>query len=433
MTVDSCRESHELLVGAACGEQPAVGAHATHQLSNVHSARTGGATADVVSLPGLHWSDGDHLVCWVVDTQDGSRMRQLRVRNTPVVNAIRMALTAGPRHRSDLLAELSGTRTDRTDVLAGFVTHLAGLGVLQTGAELTERLSGWQPTPPQRSSARQDAFTDVYRQVSGAVSGTAARRIQRATQTAMRLGALVHTARTARPHPVLELVDEQPRPVTDLIRRYLHRHPQWTQRSPQRLGWPAPIPGSGYARLLTALESRKGSDPAVIDDELLDAVGAPAAPLTWPLDGLLRPLPARSGGLAVLEAAVPAGTLDARFAGALSQLHGESANVGAYREFLRAVEHELGGRFVELLSPPLSDRAANAVARPRYTRLSTGDPAHADYYGPGSRGTEYLPLQEITMRRQGSRIVAETRGRCCGRYVTPRGWRCRRGTWCVPC
>lgn len=411
VTVDTCREPDELLTGAASGERPAAGAHATHQLSNVHRARTGGTTADVVSLPGLHWTDGEHLVCWVVDAQDGRRMRQLRVRNTPILNGIRMALTDGPRHRGELLALLSGTRTEGADVLAGFLDHLTGLGVLQTSAARTDRLSGWQPTPPQHAAATQHTFTDVYRQVSGVVSGTAARRIQRATETAMRLGALVRRARTPQPHSVLEFVDEQPRPVTDLIREYLHHHPQWTPRPPSRLGWPAPIPGSGYARLLTALQSCKGPDPVVIDDELLDAVGAPATALTWPVDGLLRPLPARSGVLAVLETVVPAAMLDARFAGALGQLHGEAANVGAYREFLRAVEHELGGRFVELLCPPLSERAANAVARPRYTRLSTGDPAHAEYYGPGCGGTEYLPLQEITMRRQGSRIVAETRGR----------------------
>lgn len=417
--VDGCRESQGLLAGPGRRGPPVAGAHATHQLSNVHSARTGGATVDVVSLPGLHWTDGEHLVCWVVDTQDPSRLRRLRVKNTPILNAIRLALIDAPRHRDDLITQLSGTQlpgrqADQTGVLTGFLAHLAELGVLQAGTARTERLSGWQPAPSRSAPPKEHTFTDVYRQVSGAVSGTAAGRIQRATETAIRLGALVHPVPP--PHPVIEFVDQQPRPVTDLIRQYLQHHPDWT-RSPQaaqtsrRLGWPTPIPGSGYARLHTALQSRAGEDPIVIDDELLDAVGAPAAPLTWPVDGLLRPLPARGGALAVLEAAVPAGTLDARFAGALSRLHGASTNVGAYREFLSAVEHELGGQFVELLCPPLSERAANAVARPRCTRLYTGDPARADYYHPGSGRTEYLPLQQITMRRQGSRIIAETRGR----------------------
>ncbi|MGH3911951.1 MAG: lantibiotic dehydratase [Pseudonocardiaceae bacterium] len=413
VAVDSCRESPDLLVGPAGEQQPTAGAQATHQLSNVYWSRTGGAGGAALSLPGLHWTDGEHLVCWVVDAQH-NRMRQLRLRNTPILHTIRQALADGPRRRGELIAQLSGPQADRIDVLAGFLDHLAGLGVLQAGATRTERLSGWQQAPSRPARPEAHLFTDVYRQVSGVVSGTATGRIQRGMETALRLDALLHTARPRQVHPAIELIDAEPRPVTDLIRQYLHHHPQWTATpgtARHRLGWPAPIPGSGYARLHTMLENRVSPEPVVINDELLDALGAPAAPLTWPIDALVRPLPASCAAVAVLEAAVPAGALDARFAAALGQLQGELPQVSAYREFLSAVERELDGQFVELLCPPLSDRAANAVARPRYTRLHTGDPAHADYYCPGSGSSEYLPLQQITLRRAGSRIVAETRGR----------------------
>ncbi|MGH8917682.1 MAG: hypothetical protein ACRD0H_04970, partial [Actinomycetes bacterium] len=312
VAVDRCRESSDLLVGPADGQRPTAGAQATHQLSNVHTSRTGEMNTAVVSLPGLHWTDGEHLVCWVVDAQEHSRMRQVRLKNTPLLNAIRLALTDGPRRRSELIAELSGLsgpRADRADVLAGFLTHLTGLGVLQPSAAHTERLSGWQQAPSRPTPPEAHMFTDVYRQVSAVVSGTAAGRIQRATETALRLDALVRTARPPHVHPVIDFIDAEPRPVTDLLRRYLHHHPQWTgtPRTPRhRLGWPAPVPGSGYARLHTVLQTRVGADPVVINDELLDTFDARATPLSWPVDALLRPLPSSCGAVAVLEAAVPA-------------------------------------------------------------------------------------------------------------------------------
>jgi hypothetical protein len=59
---------------------------------------------------------------------------------------------------------------------------------------------------------------------------------------------------------------------------------------------------------------------------------------------------------------------------------------------------------VEILVPPLDDRAANAVRRPSYCPLWTGDADAACYVPAAGR---YLPLDRITLRRRGSRIIAE--------------------------
>ncbi|MCK7626059.1 lantibiotic dehydratase family protein [Streptomyces sp. RS10V-4] len=207
---------------------------------------------------------------------------------------------------------------------------------------------------------------------------------------------------------------------------------------PRYEGWhPARTPGSGYARLLAHLADRLGAEHLDLDDALLDALGAPAAGpellAAWPADCLLRPLGDPHGPVAVLETVSPAGVLDARFAEALDTrrtrppgTQGRTApsgapdgypNPAAYRAFLAAVERAADVRFVEVLVPPLDARAANAVRRPVLTRWCTGDPNTTLYYG-SSRGdgsaapgaVRHLPLDRITLRTDGPRVVAEADG-----------------------
>ncbi|WP_369207745.1 lantibiotic dehydratase [Streptomyces sp. PU-14G] len=186
---------------------------------------------------------------------------------------------------------------------------------------------------------------------------------------------------------------------------------------------PAHTSDSGYARLLAYLGARLDEEQVDLDAALLDALGAPPVPAVleaWPVDCLLRPLPrARSGDpgdsggtggtggtgelgghhgpgapaspdpVAVLESASPAGVLDARFAEALGELYGVGPAAGypnpaAYRDFLAAFERRAGVRFVEVLVPPLTEAAANAVRRPVATSWCTGDPNTPLYYGTSS-------------------------------------------------
>jgi hypothetical protein len=129
------------------------------------------------------------------------------------------------------------------------------------------------------------------------------------------------------------------------------------------------------------------------------------------VDCLLRPLPAEPGGAAaVLDSAVPAGTLDARFARGLRLVHGaEPAWVTGYRDFLREFERTAGGRLVEVLVPPHNARSANAVRRPACTDLWTGDPDPRPYFGEDHPG-RHVPLHAITLRLQGRTVVAEADG-----------------------
>jgi hypothetical protein len=119
----------------------------------------------------------------------------------------------------------------------------------------------------------------------------------------------------------------------------------------------------------------------------------------------------------------------------LAHLHGGVPQVRSYRRFLERLEQETGMLLVELLIPPLSARADNAVRRPVYTRAFTGDPDLATYCPPGGAyrpsgggahcpsdgGTHcpsgggaaarYIPLEAITVHSGPSGYWAEVDGR----------------------
>ncbi|MYX99427.1 lantibiotic dehydratase, partial [Streptomyces sp. SID486] len=271
--------------------------------------------------------------------------------------------------------------------------------------------------PPHPEGSRA-WFTDSYRTVTGAVPGSAVRLVQRGLGIAARVAWLREADRLAAPGshrlpPELELLGERPCPLGDVMARHLSEDPAPPQPPRRYTGWhPALTSGSGYARLLARLSAHTGAEQVDLDDALLDALGAPPAATAlppWPLDCLLRPL-AGKGPVAVLETASPAGVLDARFADALHTLYGAYANLRGYRAFLASVERLTRARFVELLVPPLAERAANAVRRPVVTGWWTGDPDATPYQGAAGLAARHLPLERITLRRAGGRVVAEADG-----------------------
>jgi hypothetical protein len=102
--------------------------------------------------------------------------------------------------------------------------------------------------------------------------------------------------------------------------------------------------------------------------------------------------------------------VDARFAETLSDLHGSVPHVEAYRAFLGELERLTGVLIVELLAPPLSDGAANAVRRPAYAGAWTGDPDNANYFPLEARAGRYIPLQSIRVRRVKGELRADVDG-----------------------
>ncbi|MCT2549159.1 lantibiotic dehydratase family protein [Streptomyces atratus] len=414
-------------------------------VENVHAVRTlagardlrGADPATALAPAPLYLTDagdeggaGGMLRCYAIDPGDPGRLRQVAVRRTALLDLLLTLFAEGPRTLAELECALP---VADPVVLRGFLTHLTGLGVLQLCVAPRRRHIDWSPAARAAGSGRLprptaragdpgpgDWFLDSYRGLDARVPEQAAARVQRALRTAHRLAALRRADRDTgsgapAPTPGTEQVDEHPRPVGEILAALLSSGERPSPApAPRRYGgWhPARGPDSGYARLLDRLAAHRDAARVDIDDDLLDELGAPpaeAAVPPWPMDCLLRPLPG-PGPVAVLETASPAGIIDARFAEALQDLYGGYGAVDVYRDFLAAVERRTGVRFVELLVPPVTDHAANTVRRPVITRWWTGDPNPAAYFGPGGPEQRYLPLDRITLRRSGHRIVAEADG-----------------------
>lgn len=424
-----------------------------------------------LSLTPLHHLTGvpgsGTLRCCVVDPgPEGSRLRRLTLRRTAVLDTIVAVLADGPLGADRIEAAVAARSVPAPSpaALRGFLAHLLRLGVLQVCAAPQATRPEWtapRPVPPPTGrGAREPSavprpratgvraaprtavapggfaaggrsrtdgwFLDSYRALHTAVPGAAVPRVAEGLRLARRLAAL-RAADRGPQRPRWQQLDEAasigpaPRSVAAILDAH---HPVGTAAAPPRTpprytGWhPARTPGSGYARLLAHLAARLGEERVDVDEALLDAVGAPEVPAvleSWPADCLLRPLPG-PGPLAVLESSSPAGVVDARFADALHALHGDYPNVRAYRAFLAALEQASGVRFLELLLPPLGESAANAVRRPVLTGWCTGDPDTALYHdrvpsGPGApRPVRHIPLERITLRRLGDRLVAEVDG-----------------------
>ncbi|MFB7597819.1 lantibiotic dehydratase [Streptomyces sp. NPDC056160] len=433
-----------------------LGALAAVAVENVHLIRTRTAppelrTADpglLLTPAPLHFTEPPttgpgttpgQVRCYVVDPREPGRLRQIVLRRTRALEGVLALLADGPRPLGELEAALAHAAAPpgspamaSTEVLRGFVQHLLSLGVLQICREPRQHRVDWIPAGavtadgalPRAPGAEETGhwFLDSYRRPAARthVPGHSAARVLRGLRIAARIAAL-HAADSPpdlpAQRPELTGLTEHPRPVSEFL---AERLPAERPQPPRHhTGWaPARDDAGAYARLLHHLDTaaRSGVARVDVDDDLLDDLGAPppeAALPCWPIDCLLRPLgpAAGRGPVAVLETASAAGVLDARFADGLRALYGEYGNTDAYRDFLAAVERRTGVRFVDLLVPPLNERSANAVRRPVTTRWWTGDPDPTPYYGPAGRQARYLPLDRISLRRSGGRIIAEADGR----------------------
>lgn len=389
--------------GPASGEAASLsvnGQTAVEWTENVHASRlevalAGGDLLDPdvpLSLTPLHRVEGDRLAVW---TLDGTRrMVTYRLRRTPAIENIVTALGPG-----------AGPVTGSPP---GLVGKLVELGVLEVSQPLRQRHGRWS-TPSPRATTPATGFVDVYRRAEGALDADLA-AIERAFVQYRRISLLIGLDATDRHSDLRERIGQRPRPIMDVYAEDMAAQiarGELSKPTPMRGAWPLPHRAdSGYARLLAELDTSSRFD---ITPELLDAVGAPDAPITWPVDCAVRPLP--RGGW-VLDNTQPAAMLDARFIDTLRRLHGAVPAADAYRAFLAELDRLTGVPSVELLVPPLTERAANAVRRPRYTRAWTGDP-NPRHYGRAWQSGEghYLPLGELTIHSEAGRVIVSHAGR----------------------
>lgn len=377
---------------------------ATEWTQNVHANRVGPALAGQlepdhrISLPPLHRLEDGKLSVWTFDPSSPSpRM---------VLSTVRLALGL------DEVVRLLGSRTRTVSELPAaspaLLAKLARRGVLDVSAPLKQQRRRWR-TVTERDTPVEPGFVDVYRRADGALSADLG-SLQHAFEQCRRIFALIRADRPPAEPAFTDCVGSQPRPVLDVFAEEATAALDKGELIPHsrgKPGWPpAQQPDSGYARLLDLIASSQG--PVTVTAETLDGLGAPQAELSWPTDLLLRPM--ASGGW-VLDNSGAAGVLDARFVEALRWLHGTVPAADDHRAFLAELDRITAVPSVELLVPPLAERAANAVRRPRFTTLWTGDP-HAGHYGPSWDADGFLPLSELTVHRaDDGRIVISHAGR----------------------
>ena len=365
----------------------------------------------------LRWEGDGRVVCVVVDKN--REQTQVSVQQTPLLDGILAALKATAHTFGELGKSVGCANRDEWLALRAFVRHLVILGIVQPSAPPLVRLER-QATPGQTfadvASADGDhaGWVDVYRYAETGISANFVRDVQRGVSQALRLLSVMRS----------DIADPAPWPVPTSVRSWSlseilrddlaidDKPSPGSEGTDAAKGTPPALSNARFAALVRELVEQAGQAPeVVIDSDRLDAWGAGNGALHWPVDCLVRVPAPGAGFTAVLEDSRPPGVLDARFADTLSDVHGVIPQVEAYRAFLHRLEQLTGMLFVELLVPPLTDGAANAVRRPIYTSAWTGDP-HADGYLRGGTGAgTYIPLNEIAIRRVDGRLRAEVRGR----------------------
>ncbi|MFL6126679.1 MAG: hypothetical protein ACJ73U_44555, partial [Actinophytocola sp.] len=230
--------------------------YAVHTVANIGEHRDAlSAGADLpdayLSMPALHWVDEDRLSCWVNAPDNPAGARMVCVRRTQPVDVVRQALGGGAVRAGDVADLLAPTADGQgVEVVRQFLHHLVRLGVVQASARPAARLRGWSSEPRAEHRGRRDGFVDVYRRCGGQVPSAALTRLGEIVAQARRVQAVV--TRPAPEHPVLALVDEHPRAVTDLVARFLDgRAPQPVER--RHPSWSPPEPGTPHAELCTWL------------------------------------------------------------------------------------------------------------------------------------------------------------------------------------
>lgn len=377
---------------------------AVEHAGNLDHVRASGTTEALLADPALpltvtplHRHVGQHLVVWTLSGQERNMLGELRLRLTPALDAVRRLLSSGPTPADELATAMAAGDPQRRQSATALLTHLVGLGALQVAPAHRGILTGWSAASDTAVAAGGDDYVDVYRRSATGLDVAYSRRMEHLVGLARRVGACADADEAAVLAAIPGNITEQPRPLLELAAECVVDGVEVRRGRSHHHDWPAPRdPASPYAHLVQWIGRHADYGDVDIDDALLP----PEQADPWPVDCLLRPL----RGTTVLDQIAPAGFLDARFLPALAKLGEPLPQASAYHRFL----HQLSASVpcVEVLAPPLSSRAANAVRRPCYTTLWTGDPNRSGYLAEGDAG--YLPLADITLRRAGSSVIAES-------------------------
>jgi hypothetical protein len=395
-----------------------------------------------LSLTPLHWFDEDRFECWVTDPKDAAQLVHVSLRRSPTLEAIRTAIGYGTCSFAELeLTLFPDAQPGRSSGLSSFIGYLAELGVVESrrdapladprrcawargvfpaAANLPQETARSEPWPApvepcgatagNAPTSSDHGYVDVYRSVDGGLTSRTTSDLQRRLLQTLRILKVLRTP-PGPAHHMRDVLGERPRPLLAVMQQLSEHRYKFGRARAGTCDWSSAQPPAAHAQLVRWLSMRvEQGKPLDIDAALLDRLGFPSAQPEWPLDALLRVGSANEQAFAVLDQLFYAGIMDARFVTRLRELHGALPQEQAYRAFIEQLQRDTDLVLVEVLVPPLSARAANAVRRPLYTPAWTGDAALDLYCSDQRSRAHHVPLQEISLRWDG-RLIAEASGR----------------------
>lgn len=392
-----------------------------HQ-TNIHSHRKQATEAPAaladgnypLALAPLSWRDDDRLCFCVSDWDKPSQVREVGLKASSFFLQLYEAMSGRVLTFTEIKALLRG-RLDHAEfeILPDFVAYLMSQGVIQACPLPEISHTSWQAPEAMRPvgppSDLSSAFVDVYRRWEGGVPEDVIPRVQTGMSAIARLSILIDQDWAGHELQSPGTVREPSMPLIELAKSRLmaasekSRVPSSpTEGTPTVFhprDWPLPTNSvGGYARLHAWIGARLGGgQPMRLRSIVLDDCGAPAWDFPWPCDAMVRLARPGADFIGVFDEAFAAGSMDARFVPALAALGFDHTAFDFYRSFLAETARQSGIEFIELLFPPLSLGAANAVTRPDYGLRWTGDPASATYFPAPKTADAFVALDRFTI------------------------------------
>ena len=357
------------------------------------------AATDKFAVNPLRWSEEGEHVSIVLDHHVEPSC--VVMRETEMLRRILESVNRGTRTFAQLCDDLGVFDEAQHDKVRSFLQHLRNTGVVQAvvvpNSTLTKVGIGGGTAIPQAVSKPGDGWIDIYRRVEPGLAMSTHLALHERLHHALRVLQLIDPYYRCGDH---RSDDAKSWTFADILKASLVRGPaeHSDRRATERSASKAAVV-SGAAQLLEYVRAHANETEVLsVPLDLIDEIDCNTPGEMWPVDCLIRVPESEASYRLVVTGVWPAGTIDSRFSDGLEQAFGFTSWVNDYRSFLRQVEALTGIAFVEVLAPPLSEHADNAVRRPAYTSKWTGDP-NRDLYLVGAEMTEeYVSPHDIVVR-----------------------------------
>jgi hypothetical protein len=352
---------------------------------------------DMFGLNPLHWSEEGEHVSVVLDHH--SEPACVVMRETDLLLDILGLLSRGPRTFAQLCDVLGVADEANCADLRTFLQHLSHTGVVEASVipnSTLTRVNIQDGTPlPHEVNNSSVGWIDVYRRVEPNLAMNTHLALRQRLPQVLRVLQLIDPYCWASDHrsDTLNVWTFADILKTSLVACRADRgKPTAAERSASKI-----VAGSRSSDVLEYIRAHTGSDVLHVPLDLVVQNSDDTCAAKWPVDCVVR-IPESSAPYRFVVSGVwPAGTIDSRFSEGLDQAFGFASRVEQYRSFLGRLEELTGIAFVEILAPPLTEHADNAVRRPAYTSRWTGDPNRNLYLAGSGKSERYVSPHDIVV------------------------------------